>query len=128
VLRFISLEEARNSGSAVLVHCQAGISRSPTITIAYLMRHKDMSLIDAYKYVKAKRSIISPNFSFMGQLLELEQGLGEENFLDPLTPPPSLSPPLPSPGCPSSPTATAADSLLPDNGLIARSGKLQLTQ
>lgn len=88
------------------------------------MRHKDMSLIDAYKYVKAKRSIISPNFSFMGQLLELEQGLREEedHFLDPLTPPASL----PSPGCPSSPTTAAV--VLPDNALIARSGKLKLTQ
>lgn len=83
------------------------------------MRHKDMSLIDAYKHVKAKRTIISPNFSFMGQLLELEQRLilrEEGKFL-------SLTPPLPSSSCPSSPTA-----VLPDNALIARSGKLQLTQ
>lgn len=37
------------------------------------MHHRHMSLIDAYNFVKTKRPIISPNLSFMGQLLELEK-------------------------------------------------------
>merc|ERR1719219_1609083 len=61
---FIELAKAANTG--VLIHCQAGISRSPTIAIAYLMKNYLMSMAEAYKFVKTKRSIISPNLNFMG--------------------------------------------------------------
>lgn len=68
-------DEARQSGARVLVHCQAGVSRSPTIVIAYLMKHTRMTMVDSYKYVKARRIIISPNLNFMGQLVEWETAL-----------------------------------------------------
>jgi len=72
------IDEAKKAGAGVLVHCQAGISRSPTIAVAYLMKHYPMAMADAYKFVKTKRSIISPNLNFMGQLWEFEQVLNNE--------------------------------------------------
>merc|ERR1719461_420078 len=77
---FEFIDEARANLSSVLVHCQAGISRSPTIAVAYLMKHyPGMAMAEAYKFVKTRRSIISPNLNFMGQLWEFEQGLKKDN-------------------------------------------------
>ncbi|XP_035264011.1 hornerin-like [Anguilla anguilla] len=72
---FEFIEEAHQSGRGVLVHCQAGVSRSATIVIAYLMKHTLMTMTDAYKYVKSRRPVVSPNLNFMGQLLEFERDL-----------------------------------------------------
>ncbi|KAK6477689.1 dual specificity protein phosphatase 10-like [Huso huso] len=72
---FEFIEEAHQCGRGVLIHCQAGVSRSATLVIAYLMKHTLMTMTDAYKYVKGKRPVISPNLNFMGQLLEFENDL-----------------------------------------------------
>jgi protein-tyrosine phosphatase len=52
----------------VLVHCYMGISRSTTSVLAYLMKHHDMNLEKARRFVKAKRSIVWPNEGFLRQL------------------------------------------------------------
>lgn len=70
-LYFIS-DSVKNSKGRVLVHCQAGISRSATICLAYLISRHRLRLDEAYEYVKKRRSVISPNFNFMGQLLNWE--------------------------------------------------------
>lgn len=66
------IDSVKNSKGRVLVHCQAGISRSATICLAYLISRYRLRLDEAYEYVKKRRSIISPNFNFMGQLLNWE--------------------------------------------------------
>lgn len=72
----------RESSGCVLVHCLGGISRSATIAIAYIMRHMRMTSDDAYRYLKSKRATISPNFNFLGQLLEYEKQLFHERVLE----------------------------------------------
>jgi len=62
----------------VLVHCLAGVSRSVTVTVAYLMHALRLSLNDAFDHVRRCKPDISPNFSFMGQLLDYERLLSSE--------------------------------------------------
>jgi len=88
-------ETARRGGGRVLVHCRAGVSRSATICIAYLMVHRGLSLDEAFDFVQARRQIIAPNMNFMQQLWELErvllvtrvhsQGLNSPKALTPRT-------------------------------------------
>ncbi|KAM3720032.1 Tyrosine-protein phosphatase vhp-1 [Dirofilaria immitis] len=76
---FKFLDKVCECGSVALVHCLAGISRSPTLAIAYMMRRNNWTSEQAYRYVKERRPSISPNFNFMGQLLEYEARLREKN-------------------------------------------------
>ncbi|XP_078134846.1 dual specificity protein phosphatase 5 [Sander vitreus] len=66
------IDHVKQSGGKVLVHCEAGISRSPTICLAYIMRTQHLRLDAAFDIIKQRRAVISPNFSFMGQLLQFE--------------------------------------------------------
>ncbi|ROL43115.1 Dual specificity protein phosphatase 16 [Anabarilius grahami] len=77
------IEKAKASNARVLVHCLAGISRSATIAIAYIMKRMDMSLDEAYRFVKEKRPTISPNFNFLGQLLDFEKKLKSDTVVKP---------------------------------------------
>lgn len=63
------------------MHCAAGISRSATIVISYIMKHLRMTSEEAYRYVKLKHTCIAPNFNFLGQLLEYEKLLHNEGVL-----------------------------------------------
>ncbi len=60
-------------GSGVYVHCEAGVSRSAAMCIAYLIRFGRMSLDQAYMTVYCARPIICPNLGFVRQLQQYEQ-------------------------------------------------------
>ena len=59
----------------VLVHCAAGISRSSTVVIGYLMYKWKLPLKTAFKICRDKRPGIWPNSGFLGMLLEIEKEL-----------------------------------------------------
>lgn len=80
---FEFIDQAKLKNQKVLVHCQAGISRSPTIVIAYLMSRFNLKMNDAYNQVKVHRPIIGPNLIFMSQLMDYETNL-ETNTLNKL--------------------------------------------
>lgn len=63
-----SIQFIKDCSGNVLVHCYAGISRSVSIVIAYLMKEKKMSYWQALKYVRNRRHIANPNPSFVQQL------------------------------------------------------------
>ena len=62
------MKDAFASGGRVLVHCYAGISRSATIVISYLMREHSMSLSAATEHTRSRRWFINPNIGFRKQL------------------------------------------------------------
>ncbi|KAK9478459.1 hypothetical protein V1514DRAFT_342699 [Lipomyces japonicus] len=69
------IDEGCRLGEPVLVHCRAGVSRSATICIAEVIRRKQLSLPQAYLYVRARRLnvIIQPNLRFMYELMKWEE-------------------------------------------------------
>ncbi|KAG5493193.1 hypothetical protein GH5_01933 [Leishmania sp. Ghana 2012 LV757] len=71
------IEESQSQKKGCLVHCFAGLSRSATTVIAYLMM-KGMRMDEAYLVTKKGRPSILPNKGFFDQLLELDNELYPE--------------------------------------------------
>ncbi len=65
----------KQANKKVLFHCAAGVSRSASFVIAYLMKANQISYLQAYNLVKTKRPIIRPNSGFVQQLQEYEKYL-----------------------------------------------------
>ncbi|CAF3625850.1 unnamed protein product [Rotaria sp. Silwood1] len=78
-LDFIHHAIGNNNSNKILIHCEAGISRSPSIIIAYLMRYHNQSLKAAYDYVKKCKNNVGPNTGFFKQLIQFEQQLSSNN-------------------------------------------------
>lgn len=70
VKAFINESFARNG--KVLVHGNAGMSRSASLVIAYIMEKYGLSYRDAFAHVQQKRFCINPNEGFVQQLNEYE--------------------------------------------------------
>lgn len=70
-----------NAG-AVLVHCQAGMSRSATVTAAFLMKELQLDPVDAVSMVRERRSVVDPSETFWHQLGLYYQADGRVNLKD----------------------------------------------
>jgi len=68
-----SMSSSPAQENRVLVHCFAGMSRSATIVIAYLLATTPMTTEEATEFVRSKRSVIRPNYGFTNQLKEYER-------------------------------------------------------
>jgi protein tyrosine phosphatase len=69
------INNAVSTGKNILVHCHAGISRSASIIIAYLISWTNRSFDQSYSLVKSRRPIINPNPGFINQLKKLEKDI-----------------------------------------------------
>ena len=89
------IEDARNAGWTVLVHCDKGWSRSAMVVIAYYMKTQGMSADDALDFLLKKRAV-SPNPYFLVGLQDWEEYLttGQDNTS--AGPPKSLGKPEPN--------------------------------
>ncbi|XP_066881426.1 dual specificity phosphatase 29 isoform X2 [Kogia breviceps] len=67
----------RYDHNKILVHCAMGRSRSATLVLAYLMIHRNMTLVDAIQQV-AKNRCVLPNRGFLKQLRELDKQLVQQ--------------------------------------------------
>jgi protein-tyrosine phosphatase len=73
-----------SGNGAVLVHCNAGISRSGSIVLSYLVGYHNMNLMEALNHTKQRRSVVSPNLGFIQklQLYEKEKKQLQVSSLD----------------------------------------------
>ncbi|KFB47441.1 hypothetical protein ZHAS_00015387 [Anopheles sinensis] len=66
------IHSARLKQGNVLIHCLAGMSRSVTVAVAYIMAVTPLNWKEALKVVRAGRSIANPNLGFQNQLQDFE--------------------------------------------------------
>jgi atypical dual specificity phosphatase len=71
---FEFIDRARGAGG-VLVHCNAGVSRSAAIVIGYCMHTLRKPFEEIYRVVKQNRPAIQPNAGFVRQLRAFEKSL-----------------------------------------------------
>jgi hypothetical protein len=72
------IDEQRQVGKTVYVHCRNGVSRSGMVVVAYVMYKDKLSRDKALAQVRTKRPIARPNPAFMARLLEWERELKAE--------------------------------------------------
>jgi protein-tyrosine phosphatase len=79
------IENAIENDGVVLVHCVAGMSRSASFVLAYLMKRFGWTLNESLEFVTEKRSIVKPNSGFIEHLKLYEQQLANEKEFDSLS-------------------------------------------
>jgi protein tyrosine phosphatase len=71
LIKYLIPELMTYSNKKILFHCYAGVSRSATFAIAYLMKKHKLTKDEAFNLVKTKRPAIYPNYGFLKILDEL---------------------------------------------------------
>ena len=79
---FAATAVAGDPRTKLLVHCEVGVSRSPSLVIAWLMKTERMSFFDAVSHVRSKRFQVLPNIGFASQLQRLEHELQPKSMND----------------------------------------------
>ena len=77
VCDFIDEAKRTSSKCKILIHCQAGVSRSATVVLYYLLARESLSLAQALRVVRDARPIVSPNPGFMRGLCQVETKLSK---------------------------------------------------
>jgi protein-tyrosine phosphatase len=74
-----------------MIHCLAGVSRSVSLVLAFLIKHRGCTYLKAFDCVKSRRKIIHPNDGFIQQLkkfeIELQSQIPQSISLSPTKPP-----------------------------------------
>jgi len=65
------IEDSIKEKENILIHCWAGVSRSASVIIGYLIKSKGMKPEEALKYVEKSRLCVWPNQGFWKQLQAL---------------------------------------------------------
>ena len=80
---FQFIDTCLKSNGRILIHCRAGISRSASFIIAYLLHSKTYSTLkESLLHVIRQRPIIRPNDSFQEQLIAYEFALNNTNSIN----------------------------------------------
>ncbi|XP_005912733.1 dual specificity protein phosphatase 22-B isoform X1 [Haplochromis burtoni] len=74
----VFMHESRLKGEGCLVHCLAGVSRSVTLVVAYIMTVTGLGWQEALAAVKVVRPCAGPNLGFQRQLQEFEKAQAEQ--------------------------------------------------
>ena len=72
---FSFITKAIKNNQNVLIHCKSSVNRSPTITVAFLMYHKQMTLKEAHGIVSKQHALICCHHNYMDQLRECDMNL-----------------------------------------------------
>lgn len=67
------VQQWRDYGWNVLVHCSVGVSRSSLVTCGWIMRRYNLPMGQALEYLRSNRKCVRPNLGFVNLLLKMEE-------------------------------------------------------
>jgi protein-tyrosine phosphatase len=73
MVQFVATQ--RRAGATTYVHCQAGVSRSGLVTVAYVMSEHRWGVEQALFFVKSRRPQTNPKPAFMPLLNQWQQSV-----------------------------------------------------